>query len=101
MDEVSARILDVRDYLYEKLQSLGFETISPGLDEPMRSGIVTVRHPAKESARLFRALEEAKVTASLRSTRDSRSWLRFSPHFYNTRDEMDRIVAALQAALRD
>ncbi|MGH8047178.1 MAG: aminotransferase class V-fold PLP-dependent enzyme [Chthoniobacterales bacterium] len=101
MDEVSARILDVRDYLHEKLEALGFETLSPGRDEPMRCGILTVRHPAKEAGRLFRALEEAKVTASLRNTRDGRAWLRFSPHFYNTRGEMDRIVAALSGALRD
>jgi selenocysteine lyase/cysteine desulfurase len=99
MDTISARILDVRDYLAGQLEEMEFETISPGRDEPLRCGIVTVRHPAKETARLFRALEEAKITASLRNTRDGRAWLRFSPHFYNTRDEMDRIVAALQAAL--
>ena len=99
MDEISARILDVRDYLHGQLEELGFETISPGRDEPMRCGIITVRHPKQESGRLFRALEEAKIAASLRNTRDGRAWLRFSPHFYNTRDEMDRIVAALRAAV--
>lgn len=101
IDEVSARILDARDHLHARLEALGFETISPSRDEPLRSGILTVRHPAKESARLFRALEEARITASLRNTRDGGAWLRFSPHFYNTREEMDRIVAALAAALRD
>lgn len=99
MDEISARILEVRDYLQAELQSLGFQTISPGRDEPLRSGILTVRHPAHESGRLFRALEEARITASLRATRGGQTWLRFSPHFYNTRDEMDRILAALRAAL--
>jgi cysteine desulfurase / selenocysteine lyase len=99
MDEISARILDVRDYLHGQLEALGFETISPDRDEPMRCGILTVRHPEKEAAKLFRALEEAKITASLRNTRDGRAWLRFSPHFYNTRDEIVRIVAALRGAL--
>ena len=101
MDEVSSRILDARDHLHEKLEPLGFETLSPGRGEPMRSGILTVRHPAHESGRLFRALEESKITASLRNSRDGRAWLRFSPHFYNTRDEMDRIAAVLGEALRD
>lgn len=99
MDTVSERILDVRDYLYEHLMAMGFETISPGCGETLRSGIVTVRHPGREAGRLFRALEDAKVTASLRNTRDGRAWLRFSPHFYNTRDEMDRVAAALRRAL--
>jgi selenocysteine lyase/cysteine desulfurase len=99
MDEVSARILDARDHLHEQLELLGFETLSPGRNEPLRSGILTVCHPKCEAAPLFRALETAKITASLRSTRDGRSWLRFSPHFYNTRDEMDRIVRVLAQSI--
>jgi selenocysteine lyase/cysteine desulfurase len=98
-DAISARVLDVRDHLHARLEALGFQTLSPSRDEPLRSGILTVSHPAREAGRLFRALEEAGITASLRNTRDGRAWLRFSPHFYNTRDEMDRIAAALEAAL--
>ncbi len=99
MDEVSGRILEVRDRLFSELAELGFETISPGNDESLRSGIVTVRHPRKDASRLFRALEAAVITASLRNTRDGGAWLRFSPHFYNTREEIDRIVAVLRGAL--
>lgn len=99
LDEVSRRILDVRDHLHRELAALGFETISPGLDEPMRSGILTVRHPSHDAAKLFGALEAAKITASLRNTRDGGAWLRFSPHFYNIREEMDRIVDALRGAM--
>ncbi|HVE16530.1 MAG TPA: aminotransferase class V-fold PLP-dependent enzyme [Chthoniobacterales bacterium] len=100
MEQISERILAVRDHLHQQLEALGFETISPGRNEPMRCGILTVRHPGKETARFFRALEEAKITASLRNTRDGGSWLRFSPHFYNTRAEMDRIVEVLGDALK-
>lgn len=100
MDEVSARILDARDHLHQQLESLGFETLSPARSEPWRSGILTMRHPKAGAARLFRTLESAKITASLRSTRDGGSWLRFSPHFYNTRTEMDRIADVLGGALR-
>jgi len=31
--------------------------------------------------------------------RESGEWLRFSMHFYNTREEMDRIAEILQAEL--
>jgi cysteine desulfurase/selenocysteine lyase len=96
---VSAAILDVRDYLHRLLQEVGFEFLSPGCEEPLRSGIVTARHPRRESSALFAALERAKVTASLRVTRDGGQWLRFSMHFYNTREEMERIAATLQAEL--
>ena len=39
------------------------------------------------------------MTASLRMARDGGQWLRFSMHFYNTREEMDRIAEILRAEL--
>ncbi len=99
LDTVQGRILAARDHLQTELAALGFQSISPGWNEPLRSGILTVRHPDQEGTRLFRALEAAHITASLRNTRNGAPWLRFSPHFYNTIAEMDRIVAVLRAAL--
>ncbi len=99
LEHVAARILALRDHLHATLESMGFETISPDRADPMRSGILTVRHPGHDGAKLFRALEAARITASLRNARDGATWLRFSPHFYNTRAEMDRIVSVLQTAL--
>ena len=96
---VAAAILDVRDYLHELLEAMGFEFLSPSCQEALRSGIVTARHPERESSALSAALEKGKVTASLRMARDSGQWLRFSMHFYNTRDEMDRIAEILRAEL--
>ena len=78
---------------------MGFEFLSPSCDEALRSGIVTARHPRREISALFAALEKGKVTASLRMARDSGQWLRFSMHFYNTREEMDRIAGILRAEL--
>ncbi len=96
ISNVQAAILDVRDYLEGRLRGEGFEFLSPDAAEPLRSGILTARHPAKPSPGLFQKLEQARISASLRTSRDGAQWLRFSPHFYNTRDEMDRVVAALR-----
>jgi cysteine desulfurase / selenocysteine lyase len=95
IERISQSILEVRDYLYGRLADLGFETASPTPDNPMRSGILTVRHPSLANSALFSALEKAKITASLRMGRDNTEWLRFSPHFYNTKAEMDRVVEVL------
>lgn len=100
IERVQAAILDVRDFLEDRLRSLGFEFLSPPATEPLRSGILTARHPAAPSAVLFERLEAAAVNASLRSARDGSSWIRFSPHFYNTREEMNRVASVLAAALR-
>ena len=48
-----------------------------------------------ESQTLFSALEKNRITASLRTARDGGKWLRFSPHFYNTRAEMDTVIKIL------
>jgi cysteine desulfurase/selenocysteine lyase len=96
---VAAAILDVRDYLEGLLRTMGFEFLSPSWEEELRSGIVTARHPRRAANALFAALERGKVTASLRSARASGEWLRFSMHFYNTREEMNRIAEILRAEL--
>lgn len=99
IDKVSAAILEVRDYLDAALRELGFEFLSPPATEPMRCGIVTARHPQADSAKLFAALESNKITASLRRERVSGNWLRFSPHFYNTKAEMDKVISVLKSGL--
>jgi len=99
LSTISSAILDVRDYLEENLRGLGFEFLSPPATEPLRCGIVTARLPGTNPAALFDALEKAQITASLRAERKSDQWLRFSPHFYNTRTEMDRVIAVLKSAI--
>lgn len=95
LDRVEEAILDARDYLQGLLREKGFEFLSPDEHEPLRAGILTARHPRLESRELFAKLEAGGVTASLRTLRDGSRWLRFSPHFYNTREEMTRVAGLL------
>lgn len=99
LDRVEKAILDNRDFLEALMLEQGFEFLSPLAGDPMRSGILTAKHPQRDSAIIFSKLEEAGITASLRSTRNGDKWIRFSPHFYNTREEMDRVAAVLRLAL--
>jgi cysteine desulfurase/selenocysteine lyase len=100
LETVSSAILDVRDHLNGLLEEIGFEFLSPPREEPLRSGIVAARHPRVASGVLSSALEKERITVSLRMARDSGEWLRFSPHFYNTKAEMERIADVLRVALR-
>lgn len=99
-DEVARRILAVSDRLRSGFAALGFESLSPGVNEPMRSGIVTVRHPEVASAELFAALETAQISASLRTDPKGGQWIRFSPHFYNTVAEIDSVLDVVRGAVR-
>lgn len=99
-ETVAQTILEVRDGLHENLEKLDFEFLSPPRTESLRCGILTGRPRAGDPSRLFAALEENRITASLRKARDGSQWLRFSPHFYNTHAEMERVAEVLHGALR-
>jgi cysteine desulfurase / selenocysteine lyase len=99
LGNVRLSILQVRDALQGRLREMGFVFLSPDETEPLRSGILTCRHPAKESAFLFSKLDEAGIVASLRSLRDGSQWLRFSPHYYNSLEEIARVAAVLGAGI--
>jgi selenocysteine lyase/cysteine desulfurase len=97
IDRVQGAILAVRDQLENDLRELGFSFLSPDSTEPLRSGIVTARHREIPAARFYSALEKAGVDASLRTGSDGTQWLRFSPHFYNTPEEVERVAGILKS----
>jgi cysteine desulfurase/selenocysteine lyase len=90
MAQITEQILDLSGFLIEGLVNLGLEVITP-LEQ--RLGIVTCLHPDAEAIRL--ALEAQNIKASAREGR----YLRFSPHFYNTRGELAQVLSALRAIL--
>ena len=90
MDEIEARILSLTDYLIAGLQARGCAIDTPIAHRRERSGIVSFRHPAVDSAELCERLHAAGVIVSLRG-----DLIRVSPHFYNTEDELDRLLTAL------
>lgn len=98
VSQIAARILHLKAFLLRVLQPLNFSVIGPR-DGANASGITTVFHPSVPASQLFRVLEEAGITASLRHDRDGREYLRLSPHFYNTECELERVASVLQTAL--
>jgi len=95
IEKVNERILSLKRAIAEPLLAAGFEFLGP-LDGPAASGITTFRHPARDSAALFRALEKNKIVASLRFDRAGLQYIRLSPHFYNTLDEVARVVEVVK-----
>ncbi len=95
---VSARISTLVRRLAMGLGELGFEAAGP-VEGPNASGILAVTHPRAEMAGLFQRLQEDRVTASLRHDRQRRGYLRWSPHFYTTEEEIDRAVALVRGFL--
>ena len=94
---ISGQLLSLRRRFVSGLESIGWDVlpIVPGC-EP--SGIVTARpRGTTEDAmsNLFARLAAERIIVSHRFDRAGTSYLRFSPHFYNTVSEVERVLADL------
>lgn len=92
---IEADLLGKRRWLVARLHSVGMEVLNPtstGLNE---GSIVTFGIPGRPSREVHRILQAAGIVVSLRSTRDGREWIRASPHYYNTMDELERFLEVL------
>jgi cysteine desulfurase / selenocysteine lyase len=88
----AARIMALTDHLCDGLARSGCRILSPR--EPSeKSGAVAFVSDRRPSADLHERLREARIIVSLRE-----GAIRVSPHFYNTHEEIDRLVAAVRAA---
>lgn len=87
---IEARVLALADRLADSLNVRGYTIVGSRSKRAERSAIVTFRHPRMDTNTCHRRLMEAGVVVSLRE-----SAIRASPHFYNTEDDIDRLLDAL------
>jgi cysteine desulfurase / selenocysteine lyase len=88
-ESVSNRILNRADAVREAAVSAGWRLY--GSSRPAdRSAIVVVEKPGMDPKRAAAELRRQKVVASCRRGR-----LRFSPHFYNDTDDLEKLSTAL------
>jgi selenocysteine lyase/cysteine desulfurase len=90
-ERVGDRILALCERLAEGLLARGYGVASSRA-EGERSGILSFRSERHDSAAVRERLHEAGVIASLHE-----GLVRASPHFYNSSDDVDRLLAALPA----
>lgn len=100
--QVSAQLLRLKHRLVQGLQPLGFQFLGPvaGLNA---SGITTAWRDESAGGpslpQIHEALTAQNIATSLRHDRSGKAYLRFSPHFYNTEAEMDRVISVIAARL--
>jgi len=87
---VEAVVLRLADRLRDELPTRGYELVMKPTAASERSGIVSFRHPRMVPAELHTRLREAGVIISLRG-----DFLRASPHYYNSDEDLDRLLEAL------
>lgn len=91
MPEVERRVLGLAQRLGEGLDRAGYELLEPWpREEPERSGIVSFRKPGATAAEIIRDLKASHIEGRLHA-----DFVRLSPHFYNTEEEVDRVLEVL------
>ena len=90
VDSIHREVLAVANRLADGIESVGWTLRSP---RPLRSGIVAAVPPAargKALLDLHAALEQETIVCAPRE-----NMLRFSPHAYNTPEEVDTVIEVL------
>ena len=88
-ERIEDYLLGLSDYLADRLSAKGYDVVS-SRRAGERSAIVTCRHERHTPRDLYRILKSKNIFTAPRMNR-----LRISPHFYNTREEVDALVEAL------
>lgn len=90
-DVIEQRVLALAARLADGLAARGYELVEPWpRTQAESSGIVSFRKPGATHQEVLRDLTAARVIA-----RTHRDFVRLSPHFYNTEDEVDRVLEVL------
>ena len=90
MEPIAGRIKHLTDRLALGLTAKGYTVVSPR-DADGWSGIVAVTSPRHDPTSIAKTLlKEHKIELSVREGR-----LRASPHFYNTDEQVERLIAAV------
>lgn len=83
--EIEQQILSNSRYFINELAEIGYESPLLSLPEQNLSGIVSFR--SENAKKIFDHLSQKKIICSLRE-----GYIRFAPHFYNTKQEINTVI---------
>ena len=99
MTEIEARSRSLANALYDGLSGLAGVHMWTSPQPERRAAVVTFRPGELDPAKVLSALESDGIVAASRTGED-RPGIRFSPHFYNSENDLERAVQAISHYLR-
>jgi cysteine desulfurase/selenocysteine lyase len=87
---IEKEILENTKYFINRLDEINLNPILKNIKQNHRAGIVSFKHA--NANEIFKKLEQRKIYCAVRE-----NMVRFSPHFYNTRDEINIVIDALES----
>jgi cysteine desulfurase/selenocysteine lyase len=92
VENIARELLEKRAFLVPALQGKGYTVLNAEAGPESASGIVSFFQPGLDLAPVHQKLQENRIQTSLRTDRKGQKYIRLSPHFYNTRQELERVV---------
>jgi selenocysteine lyase/cysteine desulfurase len=89
VEQIERYLLELGDYLCGRLLEQGYQVIS-SRQAAEKSAVICCRHDRHSADALYRTLNDHRIVTTPRHGR-----LRISPHFYNTRAEVDQLIETL------
>lgn len=90
MDKVEVGILENVAYLTDKISNHPQLKLLSNPQAKLKSGIVLFKHNTIDNNQLYKHLQSHGVVCALRG-----GGIRFSPHFYHEKEELDRAIAII------
>lgn len=88
-DEIEKQVIDNSEYFIKQLQTIGIVPYLADEGREYLSGIVSFKHA--KAGTIFDSLLRKNIVTSLRE-----GIIRFAPHFYNTTDDIDKVIDVLK-----
>ena len=95
VDNIARELLRKRGWLVQAVQAKGYAVLHADAAPENSSGIVSFFKPDHDLTPLYERLLTANIVTSLRTDRTGQRYIRLSPHFYNTDDELRRVMELL------
>jgi cysteine desulfurase / selenocysteine lyase len=95
IDNIAAELLRKRAWVVPAIEARGYTVLHAQAPAENASAIITFLRPGEDMSELHQKLTAAKLLTSLRTDRSGQNYIRLSPHFYNTDEELQRVVEML------
>jgi len=92
VENITAAVQSLADQLAAGIRAKGYELMVERTPETA-SGIVSFRHPSRDCSAIAGDLKRRRIMAATRQ-----GWVRLSPHFYVSPDDIKQVLQVLPAA---
>ncbi len=95
LDAIAKELLRKRQWLVPALREKGYHVLQADAPNDHGSGIVTFYKPGTDMGTICEKMERESIFTSLRVDPEGNRYIRLSPHFYNTDDELKQVLQQL------